>query len=267
MTNRNEDLLKSETAEGLVSGFQNGKKEGITSLELIEQINLFRKQEKGSSCKSITPYLLFSLIEYEFEEEIYERKMSPVVVKGKNGTKLKMYHLTFKQAKQVLMYETRFVRKQVISYIEGLENNCEETTSIKLMQNYVSVLGDLALAEKENGKLREENETMLHKAEFYDAIVGSDNLFNMNDVAKSLREVYYDTETLLEFLREQNVLTGNNQPYREYMDEGYFKLIEVKWVDAENELMHISTKTMIFQRGVEFIEKLVKQKFNKTNNK
>ena len=32
MTNRNEDLLKSKTAEGLVSSFQNGKKEWITSL-------------------------------------------------------------------------------------------------------------------------------------------------------------------------------------------------------------------------------------------
>ena len=59
----------------------------------------------------------------------------------------------------------------------------------------------------------------------------------------------------------------NNQPYQQYMDAGYFKLIEVKWTDPKSEMINVSTKTMIFQRGVDFIDKLVKQKFNKTNNK
>lgn len=267
MTNRNEDLLKSEIAEGLVGDFQNGEKEGITSLELVEQINLFRKQEKGSSCKLMTDYLLFNLIEYEFEEEIDECEMSPIFVKNKNGEDVKVYTLSFKQAKQVLMFETRFVRKQVISYIECLENTCEENTSIKLMQNYTSALGELAVLEKEKIKLQEENRSMMPKAEFFDGIVGSDILFDMNQAAVRLNTEGLDREVLLKFLREQNVLTGDNRPYQQFIDEGYFKTIEVKWVEPDNEITHVSTKIMIFTRGLEFIGKLVRQKFNKTNNK
>lgn len=263
MTNRNEDLLKSKIDEDLIKGFQIGEKEHITSLELVEQINLFRRQEKGSSCKLITHSSLFSLIEYEFEEEIDECEMSPIFVKNKKGEDVEVYPLSFKQAKQVLMFETRFVRKQVISYIECLENTYEGNTSIRLMQNYISVLGDLTLAEKENTKLREKNEAMLHKVKFYDAIVGSDNLFDMKQVADRLSVTGFNGESLLKFLREQNVITEDNRPYQHYMDEGYFKLIEIRWTDFNSAITFISTKTMILQRGVEFIDKLVKQKFNK----
>lgn len=263
MTNKNEDLLKSKIDEGLIKGFQIGEKEHITSLELVEQINLFRRQEKGSSCKLITHSSLFSLIEYEFEEEIDECEMSPIFVKNKKGEDVEVYPLSFKQARQVLMFETRFVRKQVISYIECLENAYEGNTSIRLMQNYVSVLGDLTLAEKENTKLREKNEAMLHKVKFYDAIVGSDNLFDMKQVADRLSVTGFNGESLLKFLREQNVITEDNRPYQHYMDEGYFKLIEIRWTDFNSAITFISTKTMILQRGVEFIDKLVKQKFNK----
>lgn len=267
ITNRNEDLLKSETAEGSISSFQIGEKEYITSLELVEQINLCREQEKGSSYKPLKHTIMVGLIEFEFEEEIFDCVILPVFVKNRNGESQKIYHLSFKQAKQVLMYETRLVRKQVISYVECLENAQKETASIKLMQNYVSVLGDLTLAEKENAKLREENEAMLYKADFYDAIVGSDNLLNMKQVADKLSVTGLNGESLLQFLREQNVITEDNRPYQHYMDEGYFKLIEIRWTDFNSAITFISTKTMIFQRGVEFIEKLVKQKFNKTNNK
>lgn len=263
MTNKNEDLLKSKIDEGLIKGFQIGEKEHITSLELVEQINLFRRQEKGSSCKLITHSSLFSLIEYEFEEEIDECEMSPIFVKNKKGEDVEVYPLSFKQARQVLMFETRFVRKQVISYIECLENAYEGNTSIRLMQNYISVLGDLTLAEKENTKLREKNEAMLHKVKFYDAIVGSDNLFDMKQVADRLSVTGFNGETLINFLREQNVITEDNRPYQHYMDEGYFKLIEIRWTDFNSAITFISTKTMILQRGVEFIDKLVKQKFNK----
>lgn len=263
MTNKNEDLLKSKIDEGLIKGFQIGEKEHITSLELVEQINLFRKQEKGSSCKLMTHSSLFSLIEYEFEEEIDECEMSPIFVKNKKGEDVEVYPLSFKQAKQVLMFETQFVRKQVISYIECLENAYEGNTSIRLMQNYISVLGDLTLAEKENTKLREKNEAMLHKVKFYDAIVGSDNLFDMKQVADRLSVTGFNGETLINFLREQNVITEDNRPYQHYMDEGYFKLIEIRWTDFNSAITFISTKTMILQRGVEFIDKLVKQKFNK----
>lgn len=270
MTNRNEDLLKSETAEGLVSGFQNGKKEGITSLELVEQINLFRERESSENGKTFNELrhdTLLGIIRDEFEEEISLQKILESKYKNSRGREYPMFLLTFNQAKQVLMRESKFVRKHIILYIERLENALKESQTIKLPQTYVEALEALLISEKEKLKLQEENKTMLPKAEFYDAVAGSESLVDMNQVAKTLNVKGLGRNNLFKFLREQNVLMENNQPYQQYMDAGFFKLIEVKWTDPKNEMVNVSTKTMIFQRGVEFIEKLVKQKFNKTNNK
>ncbi len=263
MTNKNEDLLKSKTAEGLVSSFQNGKKEGITSLELVEQINLFREQEKGSGFTPLLHKSLLGVIRDEFDEEINEQKILPVTYKDKKGENRVMFSLTFNQAKQVLMRESKFVRKHILLYIERLENALKESQAIKLPQTYVEALEALLTSEKEKIKLQEENKLMLPKAEFYDAVAGSESLVDMNQVAKTLNVKGLGRNNLFKFLREQNVLMENNQPYQQYMDAGFFKLIEVKWTDPKNEMVNVSTKTMIFQRGVEFIDKLVKQKFNK----
>jgi phage antirepressor YoqD-like protein len=59
-------------------------------------------------------------------------------------------------------------------------------------------------------------------------------------------------------LREQKVLDGRNVPYREYEDRGYFRVIEQKWADSEGET-HISLKTLAYQKGIEYIRRLVSQ--------
>lgn len=93
-------------------------KDSITSLELLEQINIFRKQEGKTSQKHCN---LIRSIEDEFCEEITELKIESSQYKDKSGKMNKMYVLTLPQAKQVLVRESKFVRKAVIHYIEELE--------------------------------------------------------------------------------------------------------------------------------------------------
>nr|DAV67666.1 MAG TPA: KilAC domain protein [Caudoviricetes sp.] len=264
-----ENTKSLKKTEGLVSAFSEEKKENITSLELVEQINLFRKQELKNSMLKHSDFL--KVVRDEFEGELQEGKI-PSLFKIRElpngGSKQDLYYLlTFNQAKQVLMRESKFVRKHIILYIERLENALKESQVIKLPQTYVEALEALLISEKEKLKLQEENRSMLPKAAFYDAVTGSESLVDMNQVAKTLNVKGLGRNNLFKFLREQNVLMENNQPYQQYMDAGYFKLIEVKWTDPKSEMINVSTKTMIFQRGVDFIDKLVKQKFNKTNNK
>mgnify|MGYP001682771448 CR=1 FL=1 len=45
-----ENTKSLKKTEGLVSAFSEEKKKNITSLELVEQINLFRKQELKILC-------------------------------------------------------------------------------------------------------------------------------------------------------------------------------------------------------------------------
>lgn len=272
-----ENTKSLKKTEGLVGAFSEEKKENITSLELVEQINLFREQEKGSGFTPLLHKSLLGIIRDEFEEEINEQKILPVTYKDKKGENRIMFSLTFNQAKQVLMRESKFVRKRMIVYIEHLEEvlkkvvfNREDILLLKVLKTETIEGRAVALNEyiQEIVKpLKEENKVMLPKAAFYDAVAGSESLVDMNQVAKTLNVKGLGRNNLFKFLREQNVLMENNQPYQQYMDAGYFKLIEVKWTDPKSEMINVSTKTMIFQRGVGFIDKLVKQKFNKTDNK
>ena len=100
------------------------EKNTITSMELLEQINLFREQE-GNRAK-LQHYDLLKVIRDEFEEEITDGNFSVSEYKDKTGRKLPMFILTFNQAKQILMRESKFVRKAVIHYIEELENKLKQ---------------------------------------------------------------------------------------------------------------------------------------------
>lgn len=94
-------------------------KQTITSLELVEQINLFRKEE-GKESDSLHKNLL-AVIRDEFEEEIGQLKIQPSSYLNLQNKSQPMFILTLSQAKQVLVRESKFVRKHVISYIEKLE--------------------------------------------------------------------------------------------------------------------------------------------------
>ncbi len=108
----------------------------LSSLELLEQINLFRKEEyrekrenntlteaeaKRGKFAELEHKDLLKVIRDEFSEEINERKISLVEYKDKKGEKRPMFLLTLNQAKQVLLRESKYVRRAIIHYIEVLE--------------------------------------------------------------------------------------------------------------------------------------------------
>lgn len=94
-------------------------KDTITSLELVEQINIFRRQEGKK--KDLRHDTLLNIIRDEFEEEINVQKILEVKYTDKKGELRPMYILTLDQAKQILMRESKFVRRAIIHYIEELE--------------------------------------------------------------------------------------------------------------------------------------------------
>ena len=99
-------------------------KDRITSLELLDQINIFRKQEGNRA--ELQHKDLLKIIRNEFEEEINEGKISLVEYKDKKGELRPMYILTYTQAKQVLLRESKFVRRAVIHYVERLEEELQK---------------------------------------------------------------------------------------------------------------------------------------------
>ena len=124
-----------------------GKRETITSLELLEQINFFRWKE-GSKTE-LGHNDLLKIIRDEFEEEISLGKISQSTYTNNRGREYPLYILTYEQGKQVLMRESKFVRKAVIGYIQKLER------SLDYLQNK-----EMKLLQRENKLLEKENEVL-----------------------------------------------------------------------------------------------------------
>ncbi|MGL5962991.1 MAG: hypothetical protein ACRCZ2_01120 [Fusobacteriaceae bacterium] len=91
----------------------------VTSLEILEQINFFRELENG---KHLRHSDLLKIIRDEFEEEIGEGIISLSSYTSLQNKEMPLFKLTTNQARQILMRESKIVRKQVIKYIEQLED-------------------------------------------------------------------------------------------------------------------------------------------------
>lgn len=104
-------------------------KNEITSLELLEQINLFRKEEGIK--KELLHKSLLDIIRDEFSEEIDRQKILPMSYKDRYGRNQPMFILTLSQARQVLVRESKFVRRAVIHFLEKLENQGLENNQQK----------------------------------------------------------------------------------------------------------------------------------------
>lgn len=106
-------------------------KKTISTLELVKQINFFRKQEGNRA--ELQHYDLLKIIRDEFEEEIGVGKISASSYRNSQNKEQPMYQLTHSQSKQVLMRESKYVRKAMIYYIEELEKAINKPLSVQEM--------------------------------------------------------------------------------------------------------------------------------------
>lgn len=250
-------------------------KDTITSLELLEQINIFRKEEGNRA--TLQHYDLLKVIRDEFEEEIGLGEISLSSYKNSQNKEQPMFILTLNQAKQVLMRESKFVRKAVILYIEKLENQVMElqnkiSTKDQYMLNIVNSKSDVERAINiskfnveyvvplENNLKEEKDKVILkdlelknqkHKVELYDTIADKDKTFTMSEVAKLINYVGIGRNKLFEILRINEILRANNEPYQQYVDRGWFKIIVTEEADK------VVPQTVVYQKGIEKICELL----------
>ncbi|MBR6538072.1 MAG: phage antirepressor [Lachnospiraceae bacterium] len=132
------------------------------------------------------------------------------------------------------------------------------TGTYNLPGTYKEALIQLVAQVEENEKLALENSELKPKAEFFDAVADSKTAFSMQEVAKVLAIKGYGRNNLFEFLRNEEILDRYNVPYQRYVDCGWFRVIEQKYMrDGEP---CVSTKTLVYQKGVDAIRKRIMQK-------
>ena len=241
----------------------------ISSLELVEQINIFRKEEreKGSIDRlhaDTTHDSLLKIIRDEFEEEIGIGELNDTpYTHPQNGQTYKMFNLTLSQAKQVLVRESKIVRKSVIAYIEKLEQELtsqkltnKETLLIQLFSSDAIVVASAhkELVALEKAPLVQIIEEQKPKVEFYDQVAETTTSFDMKEVSAMLK-LSYGRNTLFRKLREANVLMEDNLPYRSHINNGYFIVVETKWMNPKTDQATATFQTRITQRGLDWLQK------------
>ena len=132
MTNTNIIKIDGNTVEVISETLHitdiNNKTEW-TSVELVDVINHFRTLDGKKTM--LQHKTLLEIIRDEFNEEINEQNFLPVnFYTDKKGEQRPMYKLSNSQAKQILVRESKAVRRAVIKLLEYLEQHNEHNLKV-----------------------------------------------------------------------------------------------------------------------------------------
>lgn len=193
------------------------------------------------------------MVEYGFVEGVdFCSKMSKT---SPNGGRPSINHdLTIGMAKEICMIQRNERGKQARLYFIECERRLKERQTPVLPDFTDPVIAARAWADEvEKKQLAEAKVAELQpKADFYDAAASSESLFSMADVAKVL-DMGIGRNKLFKFLREKKILQGDNMPYQRFVDAGYFKVVEGKFMAGDNVV--ISKTTYVKQKGIDYIRK------------
>lgn len=189
---------------------------------------------------------------------IVDEDFSPFWGTSDSGRNISDYALTLETAKHISMASRTEKGRAVRKYFIECEKKLTRNKSLQVPQTLAEALRLAADLAENNQKLLVQNTEMKPKAEFYDTVMGSETLFEMGQIAKLINEKGYGRNNLFEFLRDRKVLKAySTEPMQRYVDMGWFKVIEVKWMHPRTNETMLSLKTMVYQKGLDGIRKLL----------
>ena len=123
------------------------KRNSITSLELVDEINLFRKEEGNRA--EIQHKSLLAIIRDEFEDEISRQEILPSNYLNERGRNYEMFELTKSQATQILTRESKFVRKAIIAKLDKMEQALVPLTQSEIILQQAQLLVNIERNQRE----------------------------------------------------------------------------------------------------------------------
>ena len=172
------------------------------------------------------------------------------MVHPQNGQLIDDFALTLDMAKEISMIQRTEKGKQARQYFIECEKQLKQPKELSRLEILTLALE----AEKRVVELEEKVLLDKPKVEFYDEVADSTTSFDMQEVSAMLK-LDYGRNTLFRKLREVKVLMGDNLPYRSFIDDGKFVVVEAKWLNPRNQQSTATFQTRITQKGLEWLQK------------
>lgn len=187
-----------------------------------------------------------------------DEKLTSVILRSGQSRQVNM--LTENGLYEVLMLSRKPIAKKFKSEVKNILKSIRKNGGYIANQENLSpeqiVANALIVANNIIQQKDKQIEEMKPKAEFFDSVADSKTAISMNEVAKVLNVKGYGRNNLFEYLRQNKILQNNNVPYQRYVDSGWFRVIEQKYM--KNGEPVITTKTLVYQKGVDAIRKMLK---------
>lgn len=185
-----------------------------------------------------------------------ERNFALVDYCDSKGEKRPMYQLTKKGCLILASGYNPVLREAIINRWEQLE--IEHREKFPIPQTYSEALLLAANQAKQIEAQTKQLEEQKPKVEFFDQVTDSTDAIDMASCAKTLN-MGIGRNRLFEFLRNKCILDRHNLPYQRYVDLGYFRTIEQKYMKPDGTNC-INIKTIVYQKGMDYIRKLLTNK-------
>lgn len=170
--------------------------------------------------------------------------------KGLEGTFHTLQTKGGKQSLRVFSEEEATIIKMEIQKHHNLQSRQIDTVTTAAEEDQM-IAQALIILQRRIQDANKEIARLKPAAEFAYQICSSKDAIDIGNCAKVLNR-NIGRNNLFEFLRNRKVLQQDNIPYQKYIDSGYFRVIETK----------ISLKTLVLQKGVAYINKLLREKEN-----
>lgn len=216
-----------------------GEKQVISARELYDKLEMDKSHWKRWANNNIETSVFF-LENIDYEGFAIEA----------NGNETKDYWITIEMAKHLCMMSRTVKAHEIRDYFIKIEQAWN--TPEMIMKRALEIANQKA--EEATQKLLDNK----YKIDFYDDVAGSDTTAEIATVAKVLNFKNIGRNTLFDILRKQGILQKDNMPFQTYIDRGYFRVVESKW-NAPNGDVKVNYKTVVYQKGINFISKLLKE--------